>query len=147
MMEFKMSKWDFYYEFVTFLQRFSDMFDDISMKGKRDFISTGTWEPPVDAFENENEIIVEVEIPGANQKDIEIRLEDNMLVIKGVRNMDENASQGNFYRMERMYGNFIRTFTLPDLVDKEKISARYEKGILTIKMPKSKKNSITIEVK
>jgi len=142
-----MSKWDFYYEFVSFVQRFADMFDDISMRGRREAITAGSWEPPIDAFENENEIIVEAEIPGANQKDIEIRLEDNLLVIKGVRNMDENASQGNFYRMERMYGNFIRTITLPDLVDKNNITARYQNGVLSVIMPKSKRNSITIEVK
>lgn len=142
-----MSKWDFYYEFVSFAQRFSDMFDDIALKNKRDMISGGSWEPPVDAFENDDEIILEAEIPGTSQNNIEIRLENNILIIKGVRNMDENALQGNFYRMERMYGNFIRTFTLPDLVDKDHISATYKNGVLTIKMPKKKKDSIIIEVK
>ncbi len=112
-----MSRWDFYYEFVSFAQRFADMFEDISLKHRKESFQGGLWEPPVDAFENENEIIVEAEIPGVDQKNIEIRLEDNTLIIKGIRNMDENASQGNFYRMERMYGNFIRTFTLPDLVN------------------------------
>ncbi len=142
-----MSKWDFYYEFVSFAQRFADMFDDISLRNKRDSIQNGSWEPPVDAFESDDEIIVEAEIPGTTQKNIEIRLEENVLIIKGMRNMDENALQGNFYRMERMYGNFIRTFTLPDLVDKDRISATYKNGVLTIRMPKRKKDSITIEVK
>ena len=142
-----MSKWDFYYEFISFAQRFSDMFEDISLRHRKDTLQGGSWEPPVDAFESENEIIVEAEIPGTTQKNIEIRLEDNILIIKGVRNMDENAMQGNFYRMERMYGNFIRTFTLPDLVDKDNISASYKNGVLIIRMPKRKKDSITIEVK
>ncbi|MCX7942963.1 MAG: Hsp20/alpha crystallin family protein [Deltaproteobacteria bacterium] len=123
------------------------MFDDLTIRHKRDTLQGGSWEPPVDAFENEKEIVVEAEIPGTTQKNIEIRLEDNILIIKGVRNMDENALQGNFYRMERMYGSFIRTFTLPDLVDKEKISASYKNGVLTVRMPKRRRDSITIEVK
>lgn len=142
-----MSRWDFYYEFVSFAQRFSDMFDDLSLKSRREAFFGDLWEPPIDAFESEDEIIVEAEIAGIDQKDIEIRLEENILIIKGVRKMDENISQGNLYRMERMYGNFIRTFTLPDLVDRERISATYSNGVLTVRLPKSRKNSVTIEVK
>lgn len=142
-----MSKWDFYYEFLSFAQRFADMFEDISLRHRKDSLQSGTWEPPVDAYENEEEIIVEAEIPGITQKDLDIRIEDNILIIRGVRNMDDKASQGNFYRMERMYGNFIRTFTLPDLVDKDKITATYKNGVLTIRMPRKKRDSITIEVK
>lgn len=142
-----MSGWDFYYEFVSFAQRFSDMFDDLSLKGRREAFFGDLWEPPIDAFENEDEIIVEAEIAGIEQKDVEIRLEENILIIKGVRKMDERASQGNLYRMERIYGNFIRTLPLPDLVDKERVSATYSNGVLTVRLPKSKKNSITIEVR
>ncbi len=142
-----MPKWDFYYEFVSFAQRFSDMFEDVALGHRKDTLHGGSWEPPVDAFENENEIIVEAEIPGTSQSNIEIRIEENTLIIKGVRNMDENAIQGNFYRMERMYGNFIRTVTLPDLVDRDNTSANYKNGVLTIRMPKRKKDSIKIEVK
>jgi HSP20 family protein len=95
-----------------------------------------SWTPAVDIFENENELVAKVEIPDVNQKDIDIRVENNTLTIRGERKFDNTVSEDNYLRVERAYGSFSRSFTLPPRVNTEGIAAEYQNGVLTLKLPK-----------
>jgi len=94
------------------------------------------WAPPVDIYEDDNNFYLKAELPGMDQKDIQISLENNMISIKGERK-DEKDMKGHYYKMERLSGSFARKFNLPAHVDSEKISAAYKNGVLEIKLPKS----------
>ena len=116
--------------------------------GDEDLVS-GTWVPPVDVAETQEKIIVRAEVPGMKQQDIAIEFENGLLTLRGERKIDkENGA--SFLRVERTYGNFSRSFTLPRTVDPEKITASYREGILEIEVPKreeAKPKQIKIEVK
>jgi len=98
------------------------------------------WAPPVDIYETDNEVVVRAELPGMEQKDIDIRIENNVLTIKGVRRMDEQVKEDKYHRIESAYGTFIRSFTLPTTVDEDNIKAEYRNGILKIVLPKKEQS-------
>jgi HSP20 family protein len=114
------------------------LFDDASARGWRgdDPAATTTWSPAVDIFETENEIVVKAEIPGIDRKDITLSLEKNVLNLKGERRFEKETKEENYHRIERAYGGFSRSFSLPATVDEEKIRADYRDGILKIVLPK-----------
>jgi len=95
-----------------------------------------TWTPAVDIYETENELVAKVEVPEVSQKDLDIRVENGTLTIRGERKFDNTVSEGNYLRVERAYGSFSRSFTLPPRVNAEAIAAEYNEGVLTLKMPK-----------
>jgi len=99
-------------------------------------LSTTTWNPSVDIFENDNEVVVKAELPGMNAKDIEVKIENNVLFLRGERRFEKETKEENYHRVEREYGNFSRAFTLPTAVDVEKVAADYKDGILKIVLPK-----------
>lgn len=108
------------------------------------------WLPAADIVENKDKIIIKVELPGMEAKDLSVSLADDRLTISGERKKEEEKKGENYYRMERQYGSFSRTFRLPALVKSEKIDAVFEKGILKITLPKleeEKKKQIEIKVK
>ncbi|HHF42390.1 MAG TPA: Hsp20/alpha crystallin family protein, partial [Candidatus Aminicenantes bacterium] len=92
--------------------------------------------PSDDIYETEHEVVLTAELPGMDEKDIEIKVEDNTLTISGERRMEKEIKEENYHRIERAYGSFCRSFTLPNYVDQDKISAEYDNGILKITMPK-----------
>lgn len=96
------------------------------------------WEfgPPVDIIEDEQKLTFKVEVPGIEEKDIKVEVENNVLTVRGERKMEKDIKEENFRRMERHYGAFTRSFTLPSSVDAEKIEANYTDGVLAIQMPK-----------
>ena len=96
----------------------------------------GTWAPAVDIYETEKEIVLKADLPGVNLADVDIRVENNILTVSGERHFETEVKQDNFHRVERVYGNFARTFTLPNTVNSEKIDATYENGVLKITMQK-----------
>jgi HSP20 family protein len=96
----------------------------------------GTWAPAVDIYETEKEIVLKADLPGVNLSDVDIRVENNILTVSGERHFEKEVKQDNFHRVERVYGNFARTFTLPNTVNSEKIDATYENGVLKITMQK-----------
>ena len=102
--------------------------------GDEDLVS-GTWVPPVDVAETQEKILVRAEVPGMKQEDISIEFENGLLTIRGDRKLEKSEGV-TWHRVERIYGNFSRSFTLPRSVDPEKISARYRDGILEIEVPK-----------
>jgi HSP20 family protein len=92
--------------------------------------------PPVDVYEDEHNITVHAELPGIEEKDLDINLENNVLTISGERKMENEEKKENFHRIERSYGRFTRSFTLPSTVDTEHINAAFENGILKVTIPK-----------
>ena len=99
-------------------------------------LSTTTWNPSVDIFENDNEVVIKAELPGMDAKDIEVRLENNVLILKGERRFEKEAKEENYHRVEREYGVFSRSFSLPTAVNGDKITAEYKDGILKVLLPK-----------
>ena len=109
----------------------------------------GVWQPPVDIYEDEEVVVIKAELPGIDQKDIDVKIENNTLTLRGERKHDQEIQKENFHRVERFYGNFQRSFSLPQAVDQEKVMATCDKGVLTITLPKkeeTKPKQITVEV-
>jgi HSP20 family protein len=123
---------------VTLREKMNRVFEDVftgrTEEGK-DF-ATSTWAPSVDIFETEGELVLTAEVPGIDEKDIEIKVEDNTLTLKGERKFEKETKEENYHRIERSYGSFYRAFTLPNSIDPEKIQATHENGVLKITMPK-----------
>ena len=99
-------------------------------------MSTTAWNPSVDIFENDNEVVIKAELPGMNAKDIDVRLENNVLMLKGERHFEKEAKEENYHRIEREYGSFSRSFALPHAVSGDKVAAEYKDGVLKIVLPK-----------
>ena len=106
------------------------------------------WAPMVDIYEDEKEIVLKAELPEIDPKNVDIKLEDNSLTLKGERKYDKELKKENFYRLERSYGSFKRQFNLPSYVDKEKVKASYKNGVLKIQLPKKEEAKPTkIDIK
>jgi HSP20 family protein len=108
------------------------------------------FEPLVDVYEDNDKIELKVELPGMDQKDIQVDIEGNMLSIKGEKKFEREEKKKNYQRIERSYGSFTRTFSIPTTVDQDKVKASFKKGILTMTLPKKeevKPKQITIDVK
>ncbi len=107
------------------------------------------WTPNVDILENENDLILKADVPGIELKDIDIRLENGTLTLKGERRFENTENGKGYHRVERSYGSFARTFALPETVDPEKVKAEYKNGVLTITLGKkevAKPRSVKVEV-
>ena len=111
--------------------------------------STRTWAPPVDIYENENDIVLKAELPGVEPKDVEVKVEDNTHYLKGERKFEKETKEENYHRVERSYGSFARSFSLPNSINAEKVKADYRDGLLTLTLPKreeAKPRTIKIDV-
>lgn len=130
-------RWDPFKDMVTLREKMNRMFEDVfSGRSEDKKLTAGTWAPAVDIFETENELVMTAEIPGIEEKDVEIKVEDNTLSIRGERKFEKETKEENYHRIERSYGSFYRVFTLPSSVDPERIQAEQENGVLKISMPK-----------
>ena len=112
-------------------------------------VSTRSWAPPVDIYETEDAIVLKAELPGIDPKDVEVRVEDNTLYLKGERKYEKEVNEQNYHRIERSYGSFARSFSLPNSISAEKVKAEYKDGLLTLTMPKreeAKPKTIKIDV-
>ncbi len=98
---------------------------------------TSYWTPAVDIAEQENEYVVKMELPGVNKEDVKISLESNILTIKGEKKQEKEEKNRNVHRLERSYGSFQRSFTLPTTVKSDKIEATFKDGVLSISLPKA----------
>ncbi len=108
------------------------------------------WSPAVDILETENELVVKADLPDVKLEDIDVRVENQTLSIKGERRFEEDSSAQGYHRIERSYGSFVRSFAVPNSVDTEKVSADYKNGVLTVKLPKkeaAKPKQVRVEVK
>jgi len=129
------------------------LFDETFQKtrsAREEDLSAGLWAPPVDIYETEDKIVLKAELPEIDKKDVDIKVDDNTLTIQGERKFDKDTKKENYHRIERAYGKFSRSFSLPNTIDKEKIKATYKDGILELIMPKkeeSKPKQISVELK
>jgi HSP20 family protein len=133
-----LTKWDPFKDLVTLQDRMNRLFDE-SVRNVRpgdEALSSAIWSPAVDIYETEDQVVVKAELPEVNQKEIDVQIENNTLTIRGERKFNKETKKENFHRIERAYGSFSRSFTLPSTIDQEAIHADYKDGILKISMPK-----------
>ena len=124
-------------EFATLQDRINRVFrDSYSGEGRDESLSTSSFAPAVDVYEDEHKVTLKIEVPGIDEKDIDVQVENNILTVHGERKIEKEEKEENYRRVERQYGSFTRTFTLPQTVDTENVSATYDKGVLKIALPK-----------
>jgi HSP20 family protein len=124
-------------EFATLQERINRAFrESYSGAGQDDALTTSSFAPAVDVYEDEHRVTLKIEVPGIDEKDIDIRVENNSLTVHGERKIEKEEKEENYRRVERQYGSFTRNFTLPTTVDTENVSADYDKGVLKISLPK-----------
>jgi len=128
-------RWDPLKELSSLRDEMERIFEDLVGRGEGEW-KKSTWYPPVDIYETDNEIVLKAELPGVDQKDVEVRIENDTLILKGEKRIDRDTKTENFHRAERVYGAFQRSFSLPQSVDKERIKASLKRGILTLVLPK-----------
>ena len=131
-----LTRWDPFREFVTLQGRMNRLFSDSFGEGRDEGLTTTTFTPAVDVYEDEHNVTLKIEVPGIDEKDIDVRVENNTLTVHGERKFEKEEKEENYRRVERQYGAFTRTFTLPATVDSEKIEANYDKGVLKIHLAK-----------
>jgi HSP20 family protein len=122
------------FEDVALLQkRLNTIFSDFAAPGES---SGSTFVPAVDVYEDAEKLVLKLEVPGVKPEDLDIRLENQTLTIKGERRFESNEKAENFHRIERRFGSFVRSFTLPQTVDGESVSAAADAGVLTVTLSK-----------
>jgi HSP20 family protein len=130
-------RWDPFRDIVTLREKMNRLFEDaVTARGEEKEMISSTWTPSVDIYETENEIILTAEVPGIDEKDIDIKIENNTLSLQGERKFEKETKEENYHRIERSYGSFFRSFTIPHNVDQDRIEAEHESGVLRILMPK-----------
>ena len=131
------TRWDPFREFSTLQDRMNRLFrESYGPEGRDESLTSSQFAPPVDVYEDEHNVTLKIEVPGIDEKDIDVRVENNVLTVQGQRKFEKEEKEENFRRVERQYGSFTRTFTLPSTVDAENVQADYDKGILKIVLPK-----------
>jgi HSP20 family protein len=120
---------------LTLQNQFNRIFNE-SYRNQAEQSAVTTWAPVVDIYETLNELVVKADLPDVNEKEIDIRVENNLLTIRGERKFEKSVSEENYLRVERTYGAFSRSFSLPNTVNAEAIGAEYKNGVLTVNLPK-----------
>ena len=131
-------RWDPFRNVATLQDRINRLFED-SFPRSRDIdenISMCDWKPSVDIYETEEGIVIKAELPGVNKEDVSVEVKNNILTLKGERFVDKEIDEDKYYRRERCFGTFHRTFTLQDTVLPDKIKAKFRNGVLEIEVPK-----------
>jgi len=131
-------------------ERFNRFFDQLSSTRSNggETMTVADWIPNVDVTEDDKEYLIKVEIPEVDKKDVKVTVQGGALTIQGERKKEKEEKGKRFHRMERVYGTFVRSFTLPEDVDEEKVAAEFKDGMLMVHLPKSEKaKPKTLEVK
>src|SRR5258708_17742505 len=123
-------------EFTTLQDRMNRLFRDSFGDVRDEALTTSTFAPPVDVYEDDHNITLKIEVPGIEEKDIDVRIENNTLTVHGERKFEKEEKEQNFRRVERQYCSFTRSFTLPNTVDADKAQPHYDKGILKVQLAK-----------
>ncbi len=144
-------RWNPMKEFLQMQERMTRLFDEIFPRvGRMEIEPFGGWIPPVDIYETPDKVVIEAEVPGVEKDNIKIEYSNGILTIKGERKLEKEVKEEDYHRLERAYGSFQRSFSIPSTVDPDKINAVYKNGILKIELPKQEKakpKEIKIEVK
>ncbi len=143
------TRWDPFQSLSSFQQQMNRLLEETFSRSRSDDSALTTWAPSVDIFETANELVVKADLPEINEKDLDVRVENNMLTIRGERKFEESVSEDNCLRVERAYGSFSRSFSLPNTINADGIRAEYRNGVLTVLLPKreeSKPKQIKVSV-
>jgi len=141
------TRWDPYREVVSLQNRINSLFHNMS--GEDDPLAAASFVPAVDIYEDAQKVVLKLEVPGIDQKDLDVRVENHTLTVKGERRFEAEEKEQNFHRIERRYGSFYRAFTLPSTVDTENVAASYNAGVLKLelkKKPEAQPKQIQISV-
>ncbi|HEX4919920.1 MAG TPA: Hsp20/alpha crystallin family protein [Candidatus Bathyarchaeia archaeon] len=135
-----LTRWEPFREISTMQDRMNRMNrlfrESYGPEGPEEALTSTNFVPPVDIYEDEHSITLKLEVPGIDEKDIDVRIEGNTLTVHGEREIEKEEKEENFRRIERQYGSFTRSFTLPSSVDPGQVSAHYDKGVLKISLSK-----------
>jgi HSP20 family protein len=130
------TRWEPFGGLSTLHDQVNRLFNETMFRGQGEGAALTTWAPAVDIYETPNELVVKADLPDVNEKDIDVRVENNLLTITGERKFEKNIPEDNYLRVERSYGSFSRSFSLPNTVNAEAIQAEYKNGVLTVRLPK-----------
>ncbi len=146
-------RWEPFRDLLAIQDRMNRIFDEsfrgMNRQGDDDWALGGAWAPLVDIYEREGNIELKAELPGVDPKDVDVRVENNVLTLRGERRIDKEVKRESYHRVERAYGSFSRSFTLPSMVDTEKIKAEFKDGVLHLTLPKkeeAKPRQISIKI-
>ena len=131
-----LTRWEPFREFATLQDRMNRLFRESFSDDRDEALTTSTFAPAVDVYEDEHKVTLKIEVPGIEEKDIDVRVENNTLTVHGERKIEKEEKEENYRRVERQYGSFTRSFNLPQTVDTENVAANYDKGVLKISLPK-----------
>src|SRR6266849_4539714 len=130
------TRWDQSRVLTPLQEQVIRLFEDNATRDRSGHADLATWAPPVDIYETENELVLKADLPDFEEKDIDVRVEDNLVTIRGERKFEKDVNEDNYLRVERTYGPFMRSFSLPNTVSSESIRAEYRNGVLTLTIPK-----------
>jgi HSP20 family protein len=130
-------RWDPFRELASMQDRLTRLVGDAySGRASDDLLAHGSWMPPVDIYsKGKQELVIKAEVPGLNREDIDLTVENDTLTIRGEKKVENDVKDEQFHRVERSYGSFSRTFSLPKTVDTSKVSAEYKNGVLAVRLP------------
>lgn len=129
-------RWNPFRELTGLQGEMNRLFEGFTRRGTPAETAT-VWSPAVDVYEDEHNFVFKAELPGLDKDNIEVQFENGMLTLKGERKFEKEVKQENFHQIERSYGRFVRTFTVPSAIDPEKIAANFKEGILEVVLPKT----------
>jgi HSP20 family protein len=129
------TRWDPFRNVVAFQGRLNSLFANPSTEAEG-ALTTASFTPAVDVYEDAEKVVLKLEVPGIEEKDLDVRVENRTLTVKGERRFEKEEKEENFHRIERRFGSFYRAFTLPQTVDTENVDAKYEAGVLKLELKK-----------
>ncbi len=141
--------WDLMRELSSMQERMNRLWSGFYDRGHEDVTNRGGWQPAVDICEVEGRIVLKADLPGLNREDLDLTVEQNTLTIRGQRRPDANIREEQYHRVERAYGAFSRSFTLPNTIDTGNVRADYRDGVLTVTLPvhqEARPRQIQVEV-
>jgi HSP20 family protein len=144
-----LTRWDQSRGLTSLQDQVNRLFEDNFTRDRSGHADLATWAPSVDIYETENELVIKADLPDVQDEDIDVRVENNMLTIRGERKFEKDVNEDDYLRVERAYGPFMRSFSLPNTVNSESIRAEYRNGVLILQMAKreeSKPKQIKISV-
>jgi HSP20 family protein len=128
------TRWDPFRDVIALQHRVNSICRDFNEGDNA--LTTASFVPAVDVYEDSQKVVLKLEVPGIEEKDLDIRVENNTLTVKGERKFEKEEKEENFHRIERRYGSFYRAFTVPSTVDTENVAATYRAGVLKLELKK-----------
>ena len=143
-------RWDPFRDFGQLQERINRVFSDAYGRTDEGLLTSGSWVPPVDIYQNgDHELVLKVELPDMSRDDIDVTVDNGTLTITGEKKVSSQVKEEQYHRVERRYGQFSRSFSLPPTVDASKVAAEYKNGVMTVRLPlreDAKPRQIKVEV-